>query len=403
MKQKTGSSGCDGQRYGAVADVHAASALRRGRRLGDDAEMSERGVTYSRLAAAIMIKTAPFFRGGMSARFIWGALAAAAAVALTFVLFPARLSVEVATIERGNAAEIVYATGVVEPVRWAAVAPLVRERIVETCDCEGESVAEGVVIFRLDDSEARARLAELDARLTLAQIQLTRAADLLGRRVGTQANYDQAAAHVAELQAARAAQSEKLKTYISRAPLAGKVLRLDGDIGEVVTPGEPLAWVGRPAPKHVVADVNEEDVPRVAVGQKALLKADAFPQEALEAEVSSITPKGDPVLKTYRVRLALPDDTPLFIGMTVETNIVTREILETRLAPSAAVVEGPDGPFLWVVDDGVVSAQSATLGLRSAENVEIVEGPAAGVLVVSPALEALEDGDAVRVVPRGGG
>ena len=54
---------------------------------------------------------------------------------------------EVTTVapSRGTAVEIVYATGAVEPVRWAKVASVIRDRIVEICDCEGRSIAKGDV------------------------------------------------------------------------------------------------------------------------------------------------------------------------------------------------------------------------------------------------------------------
>lgn len=334
----------------------------------------------------------------MSSRVFWiflGVLAAGAALA-AFSARPVR--VPIVEISKGSAVEIVYATGVVEPVRWSEVAPLLRARIVETCRCEGETVEEGRLLFRLDDSEARAHLAELDARLELARTQLARAEDLLERRVGTVESYDEAAARVAELDASRAAQAENLNTYLSRAPLAGQVLRLDGEVGEVATPGAPLAWVGQPSPKQVVAEVNEEDVPRVFVGQKALIKADAYPGADLRAEVSSITPKGDPVLKTYRVRLALPDDTPLFTGMTVETNIIINEVPDARLAPAAAIEQGPEGAAVWVVSKGAVERAPVTLGLVSADKAQILEGPEVGAKLVSPLVEGLEEGAKVRAV-----
>jgi multidrug efflux pump subunit AcrA (membrane-fusion protein) len=66
---------------------------------------------------------------------------------------------------RGDAAEVVYATGVIEPVHWAKVAALQRKRIVEICRCEGRAVKMGDVLVRLDDDEERAGLTELEARL----------------------------------------------------------------------------------------------------------------------------------------------------------------------------------------------------------------------------------------------
>ena len=47
---------------------------------------------------------------------------------------------------RGTATEIVYGTGSVEPVRWAKVASLVRDRIIEVCNCEGKAVRKGGVL-----------------------------------------------------------------------------------------------------------------------------------------------------------------------------------------------------------------------------------------------------------------
>jgi multidrug efflux pump subunit AcrA (membrane-fusion protein) len=65
---------------------------------------------------------------------------------------------------RGTAVEIVYATGGVEPVRWAKVASVIRDRITEICDCEGKAVAKGDVLVRLDGREVEAGLRELKAR-----------------------------------------------------------------------------------------------------------------------------------------------------------------------------------------------------------------------------------------------
>ena len=58
------------------------------------------------------------------------------------------------------------------------------------------------------------------------------------------------------------------------------------------------------------------------------------------ASVREITPMGDAVAKTYRIRIALPDDTPLHVGMSVEANIVTREKPNALLVPADAVQGG---------------------------------------------------------------
>lgn len=323
--------------------------------------------------------------------------AVAVAGAAIWLLAARPPSVETARIVRGTAADVIYATGVVEPRHWAKVTPVRRGRIVESCECEGETVEKGHLLFRLDDAEYRAQVAELEARLSLLQKDLLRAADLFGRGVTTRERHEEAQAAVTEARAVLEAAKSRLKDLEIRSPLDGQVLRLEGEVGEVSELSLPLAWVGQPRPLLIVAEVNEEDIPRVSVGQEALLKADAFPGQALPAEVSSITPMGDPDLQTYRVRLALPPDTPLLIGMSVDVNIVVRTVADAVLAPTAALI---GGALQVVGPDGRVTLRAVQTGIRGARFVQILDGAEPDMVVVSPAVDGLEAGSRVRT---GGG
>lgn len=307
------------------------------------------------------------------------------------------MRVAVVTAETGTAAEIVYASGVVEPKTWAKVTSLVRERIVGVCNCEGEQVEVGRVLVELDDMEIRARIRELQARRELAEREFDRASGLMERGIASRQAYERSQAEFAQVEASLAAIKEQASDYVITAPIAGTVLRLDAAVGEIAAPGEVLAWVGRQRPLEVVAEVNEEDIPRVDVGQRVLMRSEAFPDRVLEGEVASITLKGDPVKKTYRVRIDLPDDTPLFIGMSVDANIVIRELEDRLLLPAAALA----GSTVFVVENGVVSARRVTVGIRGLETVEITEGLEPGDRVVMPAPEDLADGAEVRIVEAG--
>lgn len=301
--------------------------------------------------------------------------------------------VGVVTATTGEAAEIVYANGVVEPRTWAKVTSVIRERIVELCKCEAEEVYAGQPLGKLDDGDQRAALREWEARMTFARNELERVAGLLEKRVTTQQAYERAAAEVAQAEAAVGAARAKLDDYVLRAPMTGKVLRRDGEVGEVAEPGQVLFWVGVPEPLEVVADVNEEDIPRVTEGQRALVASDAFAGRRLEATVLSITPKGDPVAKTYRVRLSLPADTPLRIGMSVEVNIVSRVVTGATLLPRAAF----EGDTVVVVEADRLVRRTLAVGIRGARAVEVKGGLAAGARVVSPYPAGLAEGTAVIV------
>ena len=73
-------------------------------------------------------------------------LAAVAAAGLAWWQFGRGTPVTTVAVTRGSAAEVVYATGTVEPVRWAKVVPLQRKRLVERCDCEGRTVHRGEIL-----------------------------------------------------------------------------------------------------------------------------------------------------------------------------------------------------------------------------------------------------------------
>src|SRR5688572_13095169 len=94
---------------------------------------------------------------------LWGgAVAGIAAAAWLALARPPAVTASRAV--RGPAVEAVYATGAVEPVYWAKVSSTQVGRIAELPVKEGESVKTGTVVVKLDDREAKARLAELEAR-----------------------------------------------------------------------------------------------------------------------------------------------------------------------------------------------------------------------------------------------
>ncbi len=302
--------------------------------------------------------------------------------------------VAVATPTIGTAVEIVYATGAVEPVRWAKVTSVIRDRITEICDCEGKSVTKDDVLAHLDDKEQKAALAELRAREEFAKRELERNAALVEKGVVSSQVHERVSMDLRSIQALILVQMEKIADRTITAPIDGVVLRRDGEVGEIAEAGQILFRVGALKPLQVVAEVNEEDIPRVAVGQTVLFRTDAFPGRDLEGKVREITLIGDPIAKTYRIKVALPDDTPLLPGMSVEANVVTRKQTGALLVPAEAV----SGSTVLVVADGHVHKRTIEIGIRGARAVEVISGLKQDERVVSPVAGGLADGDRVRAV-----
>lgn len=302
--------------------------------------------------------------------------------------------VELTTPRRGPAVEAIYATGTVEAEKWARIAPVVPGRIAEILAYEGDTVKEGQVLARLDDREARARISELEAKAAYWREEVGRSALLSRNGYRSQEAEQKARSEYNQVIAAINAARQKRTDLTVTSPIDGVVLKRDGEIGELAELKDALFWVGAPRPLRITAEVDEEDIARVRIGNKVLIKADAFADKVLEAKVDRITPKGDPVNKTFRVRVLLPDDTPLLVGMTTEINIITAEHADALLVPVSTLAEGR---VVLTVADGRTVAAPVEIGIKGRSMVEVLSGLSPDVRIIAAPPHGLVPGDRVRV------
>jgi RND family efflux transporter MFP subunit len=295
--------------------------------------------------------------------------------------------------ERGPAVEAVYATGAVEPTFWAKVSSIVMGRIAEIPVREGDRVKAGDVLMRLDDREAKHKLAEAEAKERFLTQELARMSMLAQRDFASQQQFQRTVSDHAQAVAAVAAARQRLADLTLTAPLDGEVLRLDGNVGEVPRTGDVVVWIGQREPMRIEAEVDEEDIPKVQKGQKVLVKADAWPSKVFTATVTSLTPKGDPVSKNYRVRITLDPEQPLQIGMTAEVNIVVRETKDALLVPFSAL----RGEAVFVVEGARVRKRTIRAGIVGTNKVEVLDGLNDRDVVVTDPPPGLKDGDFVKV------
>ena len=300
--------------------------------------------------------------------------------------------VEMAPPRRGPAVEAIYATGTVEAEKWARIAPVVPGRIAEILAFEGDSVKEGQPLARLDDREARAKIAELEAKAAYWREELARSAVLTRDGYRSKEAEQKARSEYNQVSAAINAARQKRTDLLVTSPMDGMILKRDGEVGELAEIKDALFWVGAPRPLRITAEVDEEDIARVRMGQKVLIKADAFAAKVLEARVDRITPKGDPINKTFRIRVVLPDDTPLLVGMTTEINIITAEHADALLVPVTALRDGS----VLVMENGRTASVAVQTGIRGRTMVEVTGGlePERPILTAPPA--GLKAGDRVR-------
>lgn len=294
---------------------------------------------------------------------------------------------------RGDAVRVVYASGTVEPEVMLPISPKVTGRLGKLMVHEDQQVTKGQVLAQLDSGEFDATVREWEARVAFAETQYKRAEELFQRGVASGVSRDNARNEMETARASLNRVKQQQGEMALRAPADGVVIRRDGEVGQLIQTGQAVYWLSCCAPLRVTADVDEEDVPRVKSGQRVLIRADAFPDDVLEGRIDSVTPKGDPIARTFRARIAMPADTKLRIGMTVVTNIVVDERKNALLIPTDAVKDGS----VWLVKNGALSRQPVKIGISGPERVEILSGlDDADVIVIHPS-DRLSVGRSVKV------
>ena len=302
------------------------------------------------------------------------------------------LEVSVTPVRRGAAIDAIYAAGSVEPTVMLPLAPQVGGRLAARFADEGAQVRKGQLLARLDDADLAGSVDEQRARAEFARSQYGRASALAERGFIATGEAQRARAELLAAEAALRRVSALRNHTALLSPADGSIIRRDGEVGQYIAPGQALFVLACCAPLRVTAEIDEEDISRVHVGQAVVLRADALPGKVFDGKVSDITPKGDPVARSYRVRIALPEPGALQTGMTVDANLLVARRDNAMLLPPAAVRDN----MVWLVVGQRLQPRPIVAGIRSPQQVEVLRGLDGSERVVVPNDGALKAGRWVR-------
>ena len=323
---------------------------------------------------------------------IWVSIALAGLAAYWW-LREGPVAVTVVAPTRGPAVEAIYATGSVEPTVSMPIAPRIAGRLASLDVDEGSSVRKGQVLARLDDEDLKSTVEELTARAEYARSQHERTRNLVDRGFMSKAELDRTRADLSAAEASLKRAQTQRDFMALTAPADGTIIRRDGEVGQYIPAGQAVFYLSCCAPLRVTAEVDEEDIPRVRIGQKVVLRADAIPGRVFDGQVSDITPRGDPVARSYRVRIKLADPKPFRVGMTVDANLVVSERENALLVPTTAVKDGA----VWIVSDGKLHRQPVKTGVAGSGHTEILDVLAADAQIVDGPTDELREGRGARI------
>ncbi len=326
-----------------------------------------------------------------TSRLLLGLLLASALAAAGYYRANTAREIAVVQAQRGPAVQAVYATGAVEPTVMLPLAAQVTARLLALNVDEGDTVKQGQVLAKLEAEALAAALKEAEVRETFAQQELGRITALYRKQAVAQKDYDSAQTNYAVARQQRTAAAAQLEHTRLVAPADGTILRRDGEVGQMIPANTTVFWLACCAPLRISAEVDEEDIALVRQGQPVLIHADAFPGEVFHGSVASITPKGDAVTRSFRVRIDFPASAQWLVGMTTETNIIIQDNPNAWLLPVSAVADS----HIWVVVDGRLYRKAVVTGVTGKTQVEIKQGLTGAERVVQTVDASLRQGSKV--------
>lgn len=171
---------------------------------------------------------------------------------------------------------------------------------------------------------------------------------------------------------------------IFRAPASGIVLEKKAVEGMRFAPGTAIYRIADLSTVWVIADVYEQDIARVRVGEPATVRIDAFPGRQFEAKVAYLYPTLNAATRTTPVRLELANpDGLLRPGMFAHVDLATAGATARLTVPGSAIVDSGSRQVVLIAEgEGRFRPQEVRLGLRGREEVEILDGLANGERVV---------------------
>ena len=283
--------------------------------------------------------------------------------------------------------------GVVEARQRASLSARTQASVAELPYREGEAVAAGAVVARLDDTALRAALAAAEASLKMAETDLLRAERLRQKGAATPREHEEAAARAEGARAQREAAREALSYAVLRAPFAGRIAARPAHVGDVVSPGMVVVEIEGEGGLEVRATVDAEHTALLRPGTAVKTVVDGQP-EPLVATVRTVSPAGDPTTHRFEVKADLPRAAGLRSGLFARLALPAAPGSLQLTVPAAAVFARGGLTGVFVVQGGRAQLRFVAVGARDGQTLEVRAGLAEGEKVALEP-EGLTDGAAV--------
>ena len=271
---------------------------------------------------------------------------------------------------------------------------------------EGERVAKGAEVARLDRRDARAELTREQANFDAAEAAFRRAERLIGKGAISRTTHERRKTQRDVAAAALDAARKRFEDSVLRAPFAGIVAVVHVEAFQNVASRQPVVTLQTTGSAEAVAQAPAALLANSGRIEplETVVVLDAAPGTPIPANFHSVATRADPAAQTYEVRFAFtpPADLVVLPGMAGAVRSRLAIAGDGRAAPVAVPIEAilseADSRYVWVVDTGsmTVSKREVTLGDGVGETLPVVDGLAAGETVVAAGVSYLHEGMRIR-------
>ncbi len=303
-------------------------------------------------------------------KLIWVAAAVAIATGAFFLLGSRRKAepkYRTASVERGDVTQTVSATGTLSAVTTVKVGSVVSGNVAALHADFNKQVKKGDLLVELDPVPFQARIAQTQAALEKARVDVRNAEIGLRRQKAlsaeglasqadldqAQANFDSATASRNQAQATLEQAQTDLKNSRIEAPIDGVVVDRQYDVGQSVAASftaPTLFTIAQDLTKmQVLADVSESDIGMMKIGQPVRFTVDAYPEQSFRGTIAQIRLNAtvNQNVVTYPVIIDVPNpDLALRPAMTANVTIdvaVVKDVLRVPNARPALEARGEGG------------------------------------------------------------
>jgi RND family efflux transporter MFP subunit len=313
------------------------------------------------------------------------------------------IPVRVTKVHLQNFTHYLEVTANVEPIQYAYVSPKASGEVKKILVHEGDYVKEGQLLIELDDQLILNNIAQLKVELALADSMYQKQARLYKKGVVSEVQYLQAKSQKESLEKRLAVLQTQLKYTKIYAPFSGIVDQINIKVGELAGPGARLIYLVNLDQMKAVANVSENYLPYIHLGDPIVLTFPLYPQIVLHTKITRIGDYIDPMTRTVKVETRFTNPQHKILpNMTARMKFASLRIQKVIILPIEILRKDVNGWYVFVISKNgqytIANRRYVTLGQTTATSAVITSGLRPGELVVTDGYNLLRDGSYVRVV-----